>query len=219
MNTNRRFLNYKEYDNFQRDLNDGKISEDSIVFIQDKHCIWARGEEYAGNLILDYDKDTKIATLKTADGESIVGFVDKDEYTGFKSQFINFVNAEYLPFKNNVYTQFTISTQNALTELDNRVDGLRQQLETVSANIPDVSNKADKDELFSGSYNDLTDKPNIPTVPTNVSAFTNDAGYTTPADVESMLTTMEACSEDTFNQLETNGAVRNDTCYFIFKES
>jgi len=31
----------------------------------------------------------------------------------------------------------------------------------------------------SGSYNDLTDKPTIPTVPTNVSAFTNDAGYLT----------------------------------------
>lgn len=32
---------------------------------------------------------------------------------------------------------------------------------------------------FSGSYNDLTDKPTIPTVPTNVSSFTNDAGYLT----------------------------------------
>lgn len=31
----------------------------------------------------------------------------------------------------------------------------------------------------SGSYNDLSDKPTIPTVPTNVSAFTNDAGYLT----------------------------------------
>ena len=31
----------------------------------------------------------------------------------------------------------------------------------------------------SGSYNDLSNKPNIPTVPTNVSAFTNDAGYLT----------------------------------------
>lgn len=29
----------------------------------------------------------------------------------------------------------------------------------------------------SGSYNDLQNKPAIPTVPTNVSAFTNDAGY------------------------------------------
>ena len=32
---------------------------------------------------------------------------------------------------------------------------------------------------FSGSYNDLTDKPTIPTVPTNISAFTNDSGYLT----------------------------------------
>ena len=30
-----------------------------------------------------------------------------------------------------------------------------------------------------GSYDDLSDKPTIPTVPTNVSAFTNDAGYLT----------------------------------------
>lgn len=31
----------------------------------------------------------------------------------------------------------------------------------------------------SGSYNDLSNTPTIPTVPTNVSAFTNDAGYLT----------------------------------------
>ncbi len=40
-----------------------------------------------------------------------------------------------------------------------------------------------KPELFSGNYNDLTNKPAIPTVPTNVSAFTNDANYITSADV------------------------------------
>ena len=32
---------------------------------------------------------------------------------------------------------------------------------------------------FSGDYNDLTNTPTIPTVPANVSAFTNDAGYIT----------------------------------------
>lgn len=31
----------------------------------------------------------------------------------------------------------------------------------------------------SGNYNDLSNKPSIPTVPTNVSAFNNDAGYIT----------------------------------------
>ena len=42
------------------------------------------------------------------------------------------------------------------------------------ANSADLANVA-----ISGSYNDLANKPTIPTVPTNVSAFTNDAGYLT----------------------------------------
>lgn len=37
------------------------------------------------------------------------------------------------------------------------------------------NNKSD----FSGNYNDLTNKPTIPTVPTNISSFTNDVGYLT----------------------------------------
>lgn len=35
------------------------------------------------------------------------------------------------------------------------------------------------DVAKSGSYNDLSDKPTMPIVPSNVSAFTNDAGYLT----------------------------------------
>ena len=41
------------------------------------------------------------------------------------------------------------------------------------------------DKTFSGSYNDLADKPAIPTIPANVSAFTNDAGYITANDIPS----------------------------------
>ena len=50
---------------------------------------------------------------------------------------------------------------------------------------------------FSGSYNDLTDRPDIPSIPTEVSTFNNDAGYLTrdslenynisPADIQSLL--------------------------------
>ena len=36
---------------------------------------------------------------------------------------------------------------------------------------------------ISNSYNDLDNKPTIPTVPTNVSSFTNDAGYLVEADL------------------------------------
>lgn len=48
------------------------------------------------------------------------------------------------------------------------------QLLAAKANTSSLSTVA-----TTGSYNDLSDKPVIPTVPTNVSAFTNDAGYLT----------------------------------------
>lgn len=41
---NYRFLNYKHYKTFQDELD--QISDDSIVFIQDECCIWARGQLY-----------------------------------------------------------------------------------------------------------------------------------------------------------------------------
>ena len=41
---NRKFLNFKTYRNFAEKK--AEIPEDSIVFIQDKACIWARGKEY-----------------------------------------------------------------------------------------------------------------------------------------------------------------------------
>ena len=47
----------------------------------------------------------------------------------------------------------------------------------------DYNDLSNKPTLFSGSYNDLTDTPTIPTVPTNISDFTNDAGYITSASV------------------------------------
>jgi len=55
-----------------------------------------------------------------------------------------------------------------------------------------LNGKANTDDLAavatSGSYNDLADKPTIPTVPTNVSAFNNDVGYITEDDVDDVPT-------------------------------
>ena len=44
-----------------------------------------------------------------------------------------------------------------------------------SAKVSEWNNKS----TFSGNYNDLTNKPTIPTIPTNISSFTNDSGYIT----------------------------------------
>lgn len=43
----------------------------------------------------------------------------------------------------------------------------------------------------SGSYNDLTNKPNIPVVPTNISAFANDVNYATFSDINQALTSKQ----------------------------
>lgn len=44
-----------------------------------------------------------------------------------------------------------------------------------------------KPTLFSGAYADLSGKPTIPTVPTNVSAFTNDSAYLNQAGVRASI--------------------------------
>ena len=45
--------------------------------------------------------------------------------------------------------------------------------------VPYALHAKTADNGFSGNYDDLTNKPNIPTIPINVSSFTNDAQYLT----------------------------------------
>ena len=49
---------------------------------------------------------------------------------------------------------------------------------------------------FDGNYNSLTNKPEIPVVPTNVSTFTNDAGYITSAALPTVPTNVSAFTND-----------------------
>ncbi len=59
----------------------------------------------------------------------------------------------------------------------------------------DLNAKANTADLAtvatSGSYNDLTNKPTIPTVPTNVSTFTNDAAYVTLTQLQEQLAALQ----------------------------
>lgn len=150
---NYRFLSYNKYENFLQDKED--ILPDTIVFIKDKRCIWARGNEYAGNLTLDYDEETHTATLKTADGEPIVEFTDKQDYTEFKSQFINFFNREYAPFKAD-----TVSKINLLaTAIDNeteRATGVESALQTSITSLDDKVDltKAELEETINRKINE-----------------------------------------------------------------
>ena len=82
---------------------------------------------------------------------------------------------------------FSSLTQRIAAE-ENRAKAAEQAIEAdvdaLEIAMPLKANSADLATVAtSGSYNDLTDKPIIPTVPTNVSAFTNDAGYLVAADI------------------------------------
>ena len=67
------------------------------------------------------------------------------------------------------------------------------------------------------SYNDLQDKPTIPTVPTNVSSFTNDAGYlTTHQDISGKANSADLATVATsgsYNDLTDKPTIPNLTGY------
>ena len=55
---------------------------------------------------------------------------------------------------------------------------------TINTALADYTTTADLATVATtGSYNDLTNRPTIPTVPTNVGAFTNNVGYLVASDV------------------------------------
>lgn len=90
------------------------------------------------------------------------------------------------------------TTTGILKEIASKAD--QSDVNTALTNInTTLASKANRDELFSGSYNDLTDKPTISTVPTNVSAFNNDVPYLTGQDITGKADASDV--ETTFNTL------------------
>ena len=103
---------------------------------------------------------------------------------------------------------FSALTQRIAAE-ENRAKSAEQAIEAdvdaLEIAMPLKANSADLATVAtSGSYNDLTDKPIIPTVPTNVSAFTNDAGYLVAADVAG-----KADKSDTYTKEEVDDKIDN----------
>lgn len=56
--------------------------------------------------------------------------------------------------------------------------------------------KLNVSDAFSGNYEDLNNRPTIPTVPTDISAFNNDSGYITENDIPEIPTDLSAFNND-----------------------
>jgi hypothetical protein len=102
---NKRFLNFKTYNGFLAKKD--QIHEDSIVFIQDKPCIWARGKEYVcdgpysakaadglfqfkngkGEVIFTISQNNGILTLTDSKGNTIdTEYVSKLQFDAAKRE-------------------------------------------------------------------------------------------------------------------------------------
>lgn len=86
------------------------------------------------------------------------------------------------PVSDTTYVNATASATGLMSSSD------KSKLDSIAANANNYVHPASHPASMitglaavatSGSYADLSDKPTIPTVPTNVSAFVNDAGYLT----------------------------------------
>lgn len=113
------------------------------------------------------------------------------EPTGVKSDY--YTKSEV----DSIISEITVDTSNFYTkaEIDDKLENItidtsdfytKNEVDSALGAKADLA-ELDKYQLsanaFSGDYNDLTNKPNIPVVPQVVSAFQNDAGYITLAEV------------------------------------
>jgi len=75
----------------------------------------------------------------------------------------------------------------------------------------DISTKADKSELFSGSYNDLSDKP---TIPTTIAQLTDKDDYVTNASLNKRIEDLIGTAPenlDTLGEIATALSDSSDT--------
>ena len=116
-------------------------------------------------------------------------------------------------------------TSSALTGYATETWVTNQGYSTFSGSYNDLTNKPDlsiyetKSEAFSGDYNDLINKPTIPVVPTNISAFTNDSGYITSSALSNYVTTnttQTISGSKKFTNTVTFSGSNNNTGMFVF---
>ena len=107
-------------------------------------------------------------------------------------------------------SQEGITSGEVQSMIDESISGLAESSAVTLEISEAVSGKADADSLAtvatSGSYDDLINKPTIPTVPTSNTAFTNDAGYATSGYVDSAVSG-KADTATTYTKTEVDTAL------------
>lgn len=193
-----KFLNYREESNFQRDLNAGNIPEGAIAFIHNPREIWARGIYYPCGSLSDTeianienrisqslgdDINTLVENLTRSINEALARKADTSEIPTIPTNVSAFNNdAQYVTISqlNNAAFDGKVQWDDIQGKPDN-IGGTEQvQANWAELNPTSKSYIQNKPTLAAvattGSYNDLSNKP---TIPTSTLGLTNDAGFIT----------------------------------------
>lgn len=159
---NRRYLNFKTYNAFLGKLKNNEISQDSIVFIQDKACIWAHGKEYICDGPITTSTEGQSLKFKNGD-DSVIFSINTNENTlTFTDQNGNTISNAYaldseLQSIANAQTQSLINVEKEHDQdIDNVLSYIQSEIARLSAWIAtkaDVINGENPPEDYETLYN------------------------------------------------------------------
>lgn len=181
----------KTYSQYQTYSNNGFISKGTLENV-------ITGKQLVNSTDLATKQDTLVSgtNIKTINSQSILGSGDIT-ITGGQATDVQ-INGTSITSNNtaNIETNSTynattnkIATMSDLPVIPTNVSTFTNDAGYITNTVNDLTNYTLTSNLATvattGDYDDLTNKPTIPTVPANVSAFTNDAGYITATDYAS----------------------------------
>lgn len=156
---NRRFINFKTYDAFRAALeaDPSEIDPKSIVFIQDKPCIWTHGKEYICDGPYTADAINNTLTFKNGKDSIVFSIYQKDGVIEFTDSNGIVNRAAYI--SKDIFDS-TVAT------LQNKIQNVEQAIATaafddeelkhiVQQYLQDVSNKKDVIIVDESNFNTL----------------------------------------------------------------
>lgn len=123
------------------------------------------------------DIDGIVAQIEGGEGIDLSSYATK-VYVDEAVESIEIPETDLTDYATKIYVDSAIEGV-VVEETDPTVPSWAKQASKPTYTAQEVGALPANTALFSGDYNDLSNKPTIPVVPTNVSSFTNDAGYLT----------------------------------------
>lgn len=178
---NYRNCDYTELEENEFCIAPGQDENEVIIYLNTQSQTWSLynyhflfsmiPEIYPLNASISYNYNSgTLSDFLTLNGEN-------DSYS-YTVGFVSMVGTQMII----TYESTTPSKIDGKTYVDNQVSNLQTEL-AAKANSADLATVA-----TSGSYTDLSNKPTIPIVPTNISAFNNDASYVDDQYVDDAIT-------------------------------